>query len=51
VWTIFVPGDEIVLAVWRGDDADAVRQAIQAVGLPLDRISLARELTITGGQQ
>jgi hypothetical protein len=43
--TIVVPGDEVVLALWRASDPDAVCAATLYLGLPADRISLAEEVS------
>ena len=42
---ILVPGDEIFLTLWRGDDADAVDAATREVGLGPDRVVHIEELT------
>jgi hypothetical protein len=43
--TIILPGDEIVLALWRGADTDTVCRATRDVGLAPDRISPATDVT------
>jgi len=42
---ILVPGDEVLLTLWRGSDADTIHTATRAVGLGLDRVIQAEELT------
>ena len=42
---ILVPGDEMLLTIWRGADADTVDTATREVGLGPDRVVCVEELT------
>jgi hypothetical protein len=47
---ILVPGDEVLLTLWRGADADAVDTATREAGLGLDRVIRAEELMADPGR-